>query len=250
MGRPIQLILTLAMTVLALALNARAGNVGDKEFQYQIALSHKITDDITSLEYLGYNRGADKGFSTYYAGLPGVDYKVSRWLHLRGVWYTRFTDNANKSDAFELRPSVGFKASVPTAERFHFYNLTRYEYREIQDRKDETWNGSSRIRSRFGVDLPLTARDREWKPHTWYATADVEPFYSVEEKFVSTVSARIGIVRILNENMQLEFYYAPQYTRSHSNSPLEDTSSIFQLTLKIGLQKGIINRQRMENSDN
>lgn len=237
-----------AMAVLAFVLAADAGD-GDTEYQFQIPLSHKLTDRLTSLEYLGYNKSTDEDFSTYYLGLPGLDYKVNAWLRLRAVWYTRFTDHADKPDAIELRPSVGFKANAP-AERMHFYNLTRYEARAIQDRADDTWNHSSRIRSRFGVDVPLAPREREWQPGTWYATADIEPYYEIEEKLVSPVSARIGIVRVLNENMQAEFYYAPQYTRSRSDTPFEETGSIFQLTLKIGFQKGLIRREHIEVSDN
>ena len=236
------------LSALSFAMPARARD-GENEYQFQVVPSHKVGERLTMLSYLGYNKSDDEDFETVYLGSPGMDYKINDTLHLRAVWYTRFTDRGHEADSFELRPSLGCKAIFP-ADRMHFYNLTRYEYRSIQRRDDDTWEHFNRIRSRFGVDVPLAARGSEWLPHTWYATADVEPFYELEENLISPVSARLGIVHILNENMQIEFYYAPQYTRSNTDTPFEETGSIFQLIFKIGLQAGLINREHVDVSDN
>lgn len=234
--------------VLALVLNARAGD-GDNEYQFQLAPTHKINDRLTSLSYFGYINSKDENFETYVVGLPGVDYRVNHWLHLRGVWYTRFTDHEEESDTLELRPSVGFKASLPHDRPTHYYNLTRFEFRALRDLEEHEWSDSSRVRSRFGIEVPLASRERAWKPGTWYALMDVEPYYQLDGGLISPINARLGLARVVNDWMQIELFYTAQYTRSHNASPLEDTGSIFLLNIKVGLQKGVLNREHAVTAD-
>lgn len=244
----LRLLAAAVLIVAGPALRARAFG-GDNEYQFQLAPSHKITDRLTSMSYLGFNRSEDEGFSTYYLGFPGVGYKVNPWFQLRAVWYTRFTDESEAPDSLELRPSLGFKASVPHEGPVHYYNYTRYEYRAIQDRAADTWDDFNRIRSRFGVEVPLAPRARAWRPGTWYATADIEPFYQYEKGLVSPLNARAGIARILSEQVRIELCYTAQHTRSDTDSPFEETGNILQLNVKVGLPKGIRGHEQSEAPD-
>ena len=69
-----------------------------------------------------------------------------------------YTDNEDSANQLELRPFTGVKLFVPNNIKWNIYNFTRYEYRALQDQDTYDWNNYSRIRSRFGVEFPLTSR--------------------------------------------------------------------------------------------
>jgi hypothetical protein len=98
------------------------------------------------------------------------------------------------------------------------------------------------LRSRFGVELPLTSREKAWQPKTWYALADVEPFFRFDRDTIDPLRVRGGIAYIVNSRIRMEFIYHAQFTRPTGSSGLEYTDNIFRLNIKIALNKGLMQR--------
>ena len=150
----------------------------DNEYRLTLFPNYPIKDNVTGFGYLGYVYNPDKGYSSYYLGWPGVAWTVKPgvfqvWAGLIGL----YTDNQASSNKLELRPFLGFKVFLPNDAKINAYNFTRYEYRATRDLDTHAWSYVNRLRSRFGVEVPLTSRSRAWQPRTFYALADVEPFY-------------------------------------------------------------------------
>ena len=47
----------------------------------------------------------------------------------------------------------------------------------ISETKD--WNNYSRLRVRFGVEMPFSKGEKAWKPGNFYGLADAEPYIQV-----------------------------------------------------------------------
>jgi len=117
----------------------------------------------------------------------------------------------------------------------------------VRDGTTGDWNASHRIRSRFGVEIPLSSGDRAWQPKTWYALADVEPYYRFDRHAVDPLRVRGGIGYVINDRIRTEFIYHAEFTRPAGSSGLEFTDNILRLNIKIGLTMGIIGR--LQNPD-
>ena len=225
------------------ALDARAQNDEPIGNEYRLTLFpyHRISDELTGFGYLGYVNNPDKEYQTAYLGY-GANYTFNPTFQLWGGLIGTYTDNQNSADKLELRPFIGPKLFLPNDWKWNIYNFTRYEYRAIQDRDTHDWTGYSRIRSRFGVEFPLTSREKAWQPKTWYALADVEPFYRFDKDTIDPLRVRGGIAYIVSSRVRVEFIYHAQFTRPSGSSGLEYTDNIFRLNIKIALNKGIMQR--------
>jgi len=217
------------------------------EYRFTIFPYHRITDKVTGFAYLGYVFNPEKDYQTYYLGWPAASYSPNHWLQIWGGLVGLYTNNESSSDKLELRPFVGAKLFLPNEAKWNIYNFTRYEYRAIRDHDTRDWNTIQRIRSRFGIEFPLTSRERAWKPGTFYGLADVEPYYRFDKGIVDLFRVRGGISYVLNDRIRFEFIYHAQFTRPTGSSGLEYTDNIFRLNIKIGLHKGILGR--LQNPD-
>jgi hypothetical protein len=222
----------------------------DKGNEYRITLfpSHKITEKVTGFAYLGYVWNPEKNYKTFYLGYPAAAYTASEWLQIWGGVVGLFTNNEVASDKLEIRPFFGPKFFLPNKMKWNIYNFTRYEYRATQDRETHNWSNISRLRSRFGIEIPLTSLEKAWQPSTFYGLADFEPYYRLDKGLVDPMRIRAGVGYILKSlPLRIEFIYHAQYTHPVSGEGLVFTDNIFRLNIKLGLNKGIVNK--MNNPD-
>ena len=224
------------------SLPARAQDDTGNEYRVTLFPSHRISDTVTGFAYLGYVWNPEKDYRTYYLGWPAGTYSPNEWLQVWGGLVGLYTDNENSSDKLELRPFTGVKLFLPNERKLNIYNFTRYEYRATQDQDTHDWNSVNRLRSRFGVEFPLTSKERAWQPKTFYGLADVEPYYRFDRGQVDPFRVRGGIGYVLNESIRIEFIYHAQFTHPAGSKDLEYTDNIWRINIKLGLTKGIIGR--------
>lgn len=216
------------------------------QFRFNISTHHEIVTNLTGFIHLDYFNNPDMGEQTFRIGWPGLTYTANRWIQLSAGLLTSYNDNNNSSDTLELRPYAGVKLFVPNDCKLHLYNFTRYEFRDTENLDTHQWTGVNRIRSRFGVEVPLCSVERAWKPKTWFLLADVEPFYRFDNDTFDPVRVRGGAGYVINSHLTCELIYGAQFTRSNGGS-LEFTENIIYLNIKIGLAKGIL--ERLNNPD-
>jgi len=239
----LSLVILVWLAVMAPAFSTRAQNDDDVNDEFRLTLFpyHRITDNLTGFGYLGYVNNPDNTYQTYYLGYGG-SYAFNPSVQLWAGLICTYTDNQGSPDKLELRPFIGPKLFLPNPWKWNIYNWTRYEYRDIQNRTTMVWTQVNRIRSRFGVEIPLTSLEKAWTPKTWYGMADVEPFYRFDKDELDPFRIRGGVGYIVNSRFRVEFIYTGQWTRANGTGPLEFTDNIFRLNIKIALDKGIIGR--------
>jgi len=240
---PFILVLLVLLGILAPAFSARAQNDDDKNNEFRLTLFpyHRITDQLTGFGYLGYVNSPQNDYQTYYVGYGG-SYAFNSSVQLWAGLISTYTDNQNSANKLELRPFIGPKVFVPNPWKWNIYNWTRYEFRGIQNQDTHNWAEVNRIRSRFGVEFPLTSLGKAWTLKTWYGMADVEPFYRFDREEIDPFRVRGGIGYIVNKRFRVEFIYTGQWTRANGTAPLKYTDNIFRLNIKIALDKGILGR--------
>jgi len=223
------------------AVSLRANDPSD-ENQLTLSLHHPISGDFSGFAELGFRWNPDEDYHDYTILYPGLTYTAAKWLQFSAGLRTLFTDNENSANEFELRPFGGVKFFLPNKLKWNIFNYTRYEYRDTQNRDTDEWTGYSRIRSEFGVEIPLTSREQAWHSKTWYLTADVEPFYRFDTDRIDPFRFGGGIGYVVNDRLQIELIYQGQMSPSSGGGGLEYTESIVHLNFKIGLQKGLLQR--------
>lgn len=220
-----------------------AQDADDIANEYRITLfpNYPLRDQLTGFGYLGYVANPDKDYQLYYLGWPGFIWtSKAQWYQVWTGLFGIYTNNESKSDKLELRPFLGVKTLLPNDIKWHVYNLTRYEYRATKDFGTDEWTSTSRLRTRFGVEFPLTSRARAWQKKTFYGLVDVEPFYRFDHDTWDPVRLRMGLAYIFHGRVRTEFIYHVQWTRPEGT--LKYTDNIFRLNIKIGLQDGILPR--------
>ena len=209
-------------------------------YQLNLNPNHPIADRLDMFGNFGYYENSN--YSQYRFGWPGLIYHVEPWLQLWGGLDAYYTDNDHAADQLELRPFAGVKFFVPNKAKIILFNYTRYEHRSFENLTTHDWTGYERIRSRFGAEVPLTSRAGAWEPKTFYALADVEPFYRFDKNEWDPVQVRGGIGYILNERMRLELIYTGQFTRLATDSSLEHSANTIELNLRIAFSKDVLER--------
>jgi len=238
------ILMALVQFVVALPYSIRADDEVGSEYRATLSPHYPIKGDFSGFAHLEYRMNPEKDYQVYDILWPGLAYSVNHWLQFSGGLITRYSDHEQGADTLELRPFAGVKFSIPNEIKWHIYNYTRYEFRDIQNRETSDWTGTHRVRSRFGVEVPLTSRGKAWKPKTWYGLTDVEPIYRFDRDTIDPLRVRAGIGHVLNERLRIEFIYYAQFTRPNEGG-LRHTENIFRLNFKIGLAKGVL--ERLEN---
>jgi hypothetical protein len=211
------------------------------EYRLTLFPYHRISEKLTGFGYLGYVNNPDGDFQTAYLGW-GVDYAPDPSVHIWVGLVSTYTNYEVSADKLELRPFIGVKSLLPNKMKWHIYNFTRYEDRIIENRNTHDWTETHRIRSRFGVEIPLTSREKAFKLKTWFGLVDVEAFYRFDKDYVDPLRVRCGIGRILSSRVSAELVYHAQYTRPAGSTGLEYTDNIFRLNIKLALNKGLLQR--------
>lgn len=213
--------------------------------EYRITLfpSYRITDKIGGFSYLGYVWNPEKGYRAYYLGWPCATYTIKPWVQLWGGLIGVYTDQETKANQLELRPFIGPKFFLPNKLKWNIYNWTRYEYRGLQNLDTKDWNNYSRLRIRFGVEIPLSKREKAWDPGHFYALADIEAFIRFDNGNVDPMRIRGGLGYVMKAApLRVEFIYHVQYTQPTEESGLIYTDNIYRLNLKLGLHSGILKK--------
>lgn len=236
--------------VLGAAAMARAQNAESRDDEYRVTVFpyHNIKDNLTGFGYLGYVTDEEHNYQTYYVGWPGFNYIVSPKLQVWTGLITIYTNNVGSADRLELRPFIGPKFFLKNNWKWNIYNFTRLEYRAFKNEDTGDWTDTFRLRSRFGVEFPLTSRERAWKPKTWYGLADVEGMYRTDREAMDLARLRVGIARVVNDRLRVELIYHWQYQGEDAGS-LAHTNNIIRLNIKIGLHRGILDRTQNPSID-
>jgi len=211
------------------------------EYQLNLNPHYALTDQLDVFGNFAYYDNPHD-YSKYRFGWPGLIYGPATWVQLWGGLDSYYTDNVGSANTLELRPFAGVKLFVPNQAKIFLYNFTRYEYRAIEDLDTHDWNNYSRIRSRFGVEVPLTTRAKAWEPKTFYCFTDVEPFYRYDKNEWDPVRVRGGIGYVVNDRIRTEIIYTAQYTRTSPGKSLEFSENILQVNIKISLRRGLLAR--------
>ena len=227
--------------LLAPAPSVRADDDLPHEYRLTLSTYHPIQGDLSGFGQFEFGDNPRSDYRAYEVVWPGLTYSLKHWLQLSGGMLTRYTDNEQSADKLELRPFAGVKLFVPNKIEWNIYNYTRYEFRDTENLDTHDWTAYSRIRSRFGVEFPLCARDRAWQPKTWYGLADVEPIYRFDHNTIDPLYVRGGLGYVLSDRLRLELIYYAQFARTSGGS-LAYTDNIFQLNIKIGLGEGLLRR--------
>ncbi|HTY87506.1 MAG TPA: DUF2490 domain-containing protein [Candidatus Acidoferrum sp.] len=205
-------------------------------------MHHPISGNLTGVADVGYRWNPDLDYQTYTILWPGLIYSAAKWAQVSAGLRTFFTDNEGSADTLELRPYAGVKLFLPNKLSWNIYNETRYEFRDTENTTTHGWSSYSRIRSQFGVEVPLASRERAWNPKTWYGRADVEPFYRFDQNTVDPLRVEIAIGHILSHRVRWELTYTAQFSRLSGGGSLEFNENIISLNIKIGLKELLLQR--------
>ena len=231
------------------ALPAAADGGSSDEYRLALASHQPIHGDFTGFGELGFYWNPERDYETYTVLWPGFIYSAATWVQISGGLRTLYTDDKHRAESIELRPFGGLKLFLPNSLQWSIYNHTRYEFRDTQNRDTFAWTEYSRIRSRFGLEVPLIGREKAWQPHTWYGLASLEPFYRFDEDTVDPLQIRAGIAHILGDGIHLELIYNAQLSRPSGGGALALSENIFTLNVKIGLHHGLLRRLQIPNHD-
>ncbi len=228
---------------------AQEEDIGN-EYRVTLFPSYKITEKVGGFSYLGYVWNPEKQYRAYYLGWPCATYSIKPWMQLWGGLIGVYTDQETKANQLELRPFIGPKFFLPNKMKWNIYNWTRYEYRALQNQETKEWNNYSRIRIRFGVEIPLSSLANAWEPGHFYALADIEPFIRLDNGETDPMRIRGGLGYVMKSlPLRVEFIYHLQYTQPTAESGLTYTDNIYRLNLKLGLQSGILKKFYNPNLD-
>ena len=230
----------LAAFVFSPSLRAQ-GDDTSNQYRFNIFTYYPIIGNLTGFSEFGYAFDPHQKYDRFVAEWPNFNYRVDRWLRITVGLNNQYTINHNSANTLTLRPYIGPRLSIPNPWKWEIYNFTRYEYLDTLNEGTGQWSAFSRIRSRFGVQFPLTSGDNAWQPKTWYGLADVEPFYRFDQNTFNQVRLRFGGGYILNDRLRIECIYTAIFSQQNG-SGLEFSENRFQITARIGLSRGIIGR--------
>jgi hypothetical protein len=209
------------------------------EYRLTLELNARIITNFSGSGTIGFFANPDLENQTYRLEWPNLTWLPTHWFHASGGLLTQYTDNHDSANELELRPFVGAKLFVPNHIKWNFFNYTRYEYRDIENLGTHDWEHTSRIRSLFELDVPLTTRDCAWKPRTFFAIAGAEPFYVFNKSGINELRLSAGLGYVLTDRVRMEFTYFADFTRPHDGA-LAYTENIFQLNFRFSLHEGLL----------
>lgn len=218
------------------------------EYRVTVFPHFPIKGKVSGFSYVGYVANPDSHYSLYYLGIPGLTYRVNEYVQLWGGAYYIYTNNHTfkngKQDTLELRPFVGAKLFLPNKIKWNIYNFTRLEFRETYSHSTKDWANVERLRSRFGVEIPLRSHEEAWKPRTFYAMVTLEPLYRFDNDLVDPMRYQFGFGYITHDRVRLEFLYYANLSRVAPTNDLEFAQNIFRLNIKVGLKQSLLSAIR------
>jgi|SRR5579862_6199575 len=205
---------------------------------------YPIKGNLSGWGYLGWVKNPDNNYTLWYGGAPGIIYSAKPWLQIwSGVLYiytNNYTDVSGKQDTMEIRPIIGPKLFLPNKWKWNIYNLTRLEFRETYNHGTHQWGNVERLRSRFGVEIPLTSREKAWKLNTFYGVANVEPMYRFDKNDVDPFRMQFGVGYIANPRIRAELLYYGNWGRVTPSNNLAYTENIIRLNVKVAVKRALL----------
>jgi len=210
----------------------------DDQNRFTVTLAHPIAGPLSGAGYFAVYDEIDRNITSWRLSTPSVTYKMSSWFApVAGIVYI-WNDGEGNDNSRELRPYAGVRVSVPNQVGLHLYNLTRVEWRRITDTSTDTVQRTQRLRSRFSVEFPLSTR--AWEPHTYFGSADVEPFVDLDGDFVETLRFSASLGYIVRQSLRLEVGYTGQSERVASGDPLAFNGNFLVFNVRFSLRHGLL----------
>lgn len=204
------------------------------EYRFTNITAKPVSDRMVLFTYSGITESPEKHFRSYYGSPPNIIYQVKPWMELLLGGVVVYTDNRRANDSWEVRPVTGVKFSVPNKKKWFIFSLTRFEYRMIT--QDDKMDKIPRFRNRFGIEAPLAKTEKAWTPKTWYAVADVEPIYRLDQMRLQVVRLRGGPGYVVSKNLRVELLYHYELSGTPTD-PFDHTQNIFRLNFKVSLPR-------------
>jgi len=179
------------------------------------------------------------GVKSFRIAVPNVIYHAKPWLQGWSGLILWWTDNDSSGNTRELRPYVGVKVFVPNSSHVHVFEWTRLEWRHITNTSNDTITREWRLRTRPGVEFPLSTR--AWQPGTFYGLANGELF--VEHGFINAVRFMSGAGYIRNDRTRIELQYVFEMSRSAPSDALAYSDNSFRLDFKFSFKEGLLHKQ-------
>jgi len=238
------LIILLGMLSMAFPLLAQTNNDVTNEWRITAFPHYPIKGNLSGFGYLGWVKNPGAEYSLWYAGFPGVVYTAKPWFQAWGglldIYTNNYTNENGKQDTLELRPFIGPKLFLPNRWQWNIYNFTRLEFRQTYHHDTHEWTNVERLRSRFGIEAPLTSRERAWKINTFYGIANVEPLYRFDKDDVDPFRAQVGLGYVANPRVRVELLYYANWGRVAPSNDLAFTQNIIRLNVKVGVKRALL----------
>jgi hypothetical protein len=238
------------LSFLALVLTPAAGLYGQNnndvtnEWRITAFPHYPIKGKMSGFGYLGWVTNPDSNYKLYYFGVPGFIYtanpKVQAWVGLLDIYTNNDTLSNGKQDTLELRPFIGGKFFLPNKLRWNIYNFSRLEFRQTYHHDTHDWTNAERLRLRFGIEAPLTSREKAWTDKTFYGIANVEPLYRFDKSDIDPFRAQLGLGYVANDRIRAELLYYANWGRVAPSNDLAFTENIIRLNIKIGVKRALL----------
>jgi hypothetical protein len=203
----------------------------NSEYRITFVPTYPINKKLFLTSYLGYVKVPSTGAQTYYVGAPLlVTYRPNQVIELMAGAFVVINNLKTGDDNVETRPLAGVKFSLPNAHHLNIFSWTRYEYRSFNYDVDSLDNVKNRLRSRVGIEFPLSKN--AWAPKTYYGFTDFEMFYTIEKGYFDRFRERLGIGYVLDAHWKVEFIYHIQMLKKSKDLNPEWTDNIFRLNIK------------------
>jgi hypothetical protein len=210
----------------------------NNEYRIAVSMVHPIAGPISGSGDVQFRDQLDKEVRTYRLAWPGAIYKPARWIQVWGGLITFWSDNQTSPNSWELRPYTGLKLSVPNQAQVDLYNLTRLEWRHVNETDGGSLQHYQRLRNRVGAEFPLSTR--AWEPDTYYGLADLETLINLQENFVESLRFRGGAGYVISRRVRVEGQYNLQVNRSSLDEPLTFDDNVFRFNVKLSLREGLL----------
>jgi hypothetical protein len=238
------LVLSLSLFVVALPLAAQSSNDVTNEWRITAFPHYPIKGNVTGFGYLGWVKNLGASYSLWYSSLPGIVYNAKPWLQVWGgaldIYTNNYTNENGKQDTLELRPFIGGKFFLPNKYKWNVYNFSRLEFRETYHHDTHEWGNVERFRFRFGIEAPLTSREKAWKVNTFYGIANTEPLYRFDKSDIDPFRIQVGLGYIANPRIRAELLYYANWGRPDPASGLAFTQNIIRLNIKVGVKRAVL----------
>lgn len=214
------------------------------EYRVTIFPHYPIAGNLSGFGYIGWVTNPELEYKLYYGGFPGLVYRFSPWLQawgaLLGIYTNNDTPSNGKADTLELRPFVGAKLFLPNKLKWNIYNFTRAEFRETYHHDTHQWTHRQRLRARFGVEIPLTSKEKAWKARTFYLVANTEPMYRFDQNDIDPARVQVGLGWVTNTRFRPELLYYANWGRVGPGNTLAYNENIIRLNIKVGLDHALL----------